>query len=93
MIDKNWFCIVTKENRDILSKWRELSSGNSIDIGKLVGVSYDGDGIFRKGHNPARSIKGGTGTYSYDFGKEITFEQFKEFILKEKSQESIYEIY
>lgn len=81
-LPKLWHVVVTKESQKELEIWR----GVSLPINKIVGVYNKGGG---KGHNPYGKIKGD----SYDFGEEITFEEFKVLVLKKQPTEPIYEIY
>lgn len=67
--DKPFYVVVTEDNKDILSKWR----GTKLSVSKLVGLSLTNNKL-NKGHNPVYETKGDT----YDFGNEITFEQFLE---------------
>lgn len=86
ILPKNWYVIVTKENQDKVSEWRFENKTYRVDIGKLCGYSTGTQGMEGKGHNPANEPKGD----SYDFGKEITFEQFKKYVLKEESSNDDY---
>ena len=83
-LPKKWFVIVTEENQDILSKWRfDDIYISKIAVGKIVGmVQWKKKGIIEKNHNPIEFIK----TSVYDFGKEITFEQFEEYVLGIKKE-------
>ncbi len=82
----NWWVAVTNENKEILGKWR----GCVLEKGKLVGIVRDNyDGSFRKGHNPINSTRD-TDRNGFDFGNEITFAQFCQFILKEEIIHSIW---
>jgi len=78
-----WHIIVTKENQDIVTKWREVTGDYKLPIGHLTGITKIGNNL-NKGHNPGKSIRK-EGRYGFDFGEEITFEQFKKYVLKEKS--------
>jgi len=75
-----WYVIVDKENLDILSNWI-FPNGFKLTIGGIAGVCNYGGKIGNKGHNLTKIIKG----YRYDFGVEITFEQFKKYVLKEET--------
>ena len=48
----------------------------------IVGMTYFG-GKLRRGWNPKNKIKD-VGPEGWDFGEEITYEQFKEYVLGEK---------
>lgn len=79
----NWYVIVTEENQNILSKWRYENNYNFLKIGYIVGMTKNGDGsIVEKGHNPIENIRCSPSRCSYDFGNEITFEQFEKYVLK-----------
>lgn len=65
--DRPFYVVVTEDNKDVLSKWRDVK----LVVGKLVGLSLTGTKL-EKGHNPVAQSKGDT----YTFGNEITFEQF-----------------
>lgn len=71
----NWWIAVTEENKDVLSKWRS----STLSVGQLCGMCKWNTGEILKGHNPINK----TNSYSYSFGNEITFEQFKKYVLKE----------
>jgi hypothetical protein len=82
VLPKLWHVVVTEENQNILEKWR----GVKLRINQITGVcNMRGE----KGHNSYGDIK----NRSYNFGKEIKFEEFKVLVLKEQSTEPIYEIY
>ena len=71
-----WYVKVTEENKDILSKWRfGKDSLLKLDTFHITGMYFSYDGKLEKGHNPEYKTK--------LFGKEITFEQFKKWVLKE----------
>lgn len=71
----NWWIAVTEENKDVLSKWRS----STLSVGKLCGMCKWNTGEIIKGHNPINRVS----SSSYSFGNEITFEQFKKYVLKE----------
>ena len=72
-----WYCVVTKENQNILSKWRFSNNYDKLEIESITGICNKYN---RKHHNPKNEIRGDI----YDFGIEITFEQFKKWVLKEE---------
>lgn len=70
-----WYVRVTEENQEVLSKWRQICpvyTGNIVGMCKLIN-----ENCIKKGHTASGRTKGKT----YDFGEEITFEQFKQEIL------------
>jgi len=77
----NWWVQATDENYDIINKWfRERASCTANRHGK-IGIYLNSSSALVYGnitkHDPPKASH-------YDFGEEITFEQFKQFILKEK---------
>jgi len=75
VLPDRWHVVVTEENQEILSRWREYLGMLPID--NIVGIcNKDGN----KGNNPKSSLVG----KDYDFGKEITFDQFKKYVLKDQ---------
>ena len=79
-----WHIKVTDENAKILSEWRNSGRLNSSHI---VGICKFYNGTLRKEHNP-KDIIFELGRNGYTFGKEITFEQFKKWVLnKNKNYE------
>lgn len=80
-----WWVRVTNENKEILTKWRH-SNTNTVyprSVGELVGMSKSNDiGTITKGHNRVNITKSDD-KYGYNFGNEITFDQFKKYVLKE----------
>ena len=85
-LPKLWHVVVTQENREILSKWRDVK----LNTNQITGVCYHNG---EKGHNPLHDIKDKDPNFSYNFGEEITFEEFKVLVLKEQPLEPNYEIY
>lgn len=77
VLPKLWHVVVTEENVDVLSKWRfgEEYPKHKLNIGYIVGFSSWQNS---KQHNPSDS-RG-------SFGSEITFDQFKKYVLKETTQ-------
>lgn len=76
VLPKYWYVVITEENAEILTKWR--GARNLLKVGQVVGIAIDGS----KGHNPL---------YSTDcfHNFEITFEQFKKYVLKEDTDEFV----
>src|SRR5690606_6305207 len=74
-----WHVIVTEENKEVLHKWRDPNKlGVSLIVGDIVGMSYG-----KREHNRVSRvgglshIKSAPGAiYPYDFGEEITMDQF-----------------
>jgi hypothetical protein len=79
-LPKNWYVVVTEENRDLLSKWRFDDNENKLDVGDNCGIVKTPH-RFTKAHSSSGCIKDLDGLWSYDFGQEITFEQFKKHVL------------
>jgi len=82
----NWHIIVTKENAEEVLRWRFKNSYKNEDKitfkNHLVGMTIDYDGtLYEKGHNPKDKVKDPDG--HYDFGIEITYEQFKKYVLNQ----------
>lgn len=83
VLPEKWYIIVTEENKSHVNKW--YANGDSflkpfLHICGMV-KQY---GEIEKGYNEINDIKNGSGNdFTYDFGTEITFEQFKEHVLKE----------
>lgn len=77
VLPKFWHVVVTEENVDVLSKWRfgEEYPKHKLNIGYIVGFSSWQNS---KQHNPSDS-RG-------SFGSEITFDQFKKYVLKGTTQ-------
>lgn len=69
-----WHVKVNKETQTIISKW--YSKDFTIPLNSIAGI----DDRLTRGWNPQHILKG----LDYDFGKEITFEQFKKYVLKEE---------
>lgn len=75
VLPERWHVLVTEENQQIVSDWRleYKNTKNLINIDKIVGICNPGE----KGHNPKTELKSDT----YDFGIEITTEQFRKYVL------------
>lgn len=68
-----WHVIITKENLELVSKWKAVNLENY--IGGVAGVCSEFPGS--RSHNHTMSSDWGYST-------EITFEQFKQYVLKEE---------
>ncbi len=79
-LHKNWYVVITEENKDTMTEWRGCSPGTLI-VGKITGLFGEN---LSKEHNPICNIGG--------FGSEITFEQFKQHVLKETNMKQTFNI-
>jgi len=79
VLPERWHVVVTEENQEILSRWKYKASTPLLKIGFIVGIATSNG---RPDHNPGHIKKGD----SYDFGEEITTEQFKKYVLKEEKK-------
>ncbi len=82
VLPPRWYVVVTKENAEVLSKWRWPNESYKLGPGQIVGIcESDDNGQFRlhsRGHNPIK--------HTASFGDcEITYEQFQKYVLKEDS--------
>lgn len=84
-----WYVICTVENRELLENWRfNKQSRYSLLTGTFVGMYRTDDSVhhnnlidtFYKGHTISGNPKG----VDYDFGIQITTEQFIKYVLKEE---------
>jgi hypothetical protein len=80
----NWHILVTEENAEDVLTWRFEDIYNDKDKitfkNHLVGMTINHKGTqYVKGHNPKDDITDPDG--HYDFGIEITYEQFKRYVL------------
>lgn len=82
-LPKNWHVVVTGENQKEVSEWRGYQG--LIPIGKIAGICLKFNSSFHKGHNSQNDIKDKDGWY--DFGQEITTEQFRKYVLKKEVEE------
>ena len=94
ILPKNWHIIVTEENAEDVLKWRfEESFENKYKLefsDYLVGMTINHSQTkYGKGHNPKYNIKSKNG---YDFGIEITYQQFKEHVLKQNPVKHLTEL-
>lgn len=81
-LPENWHVITTEENREVLSDWRwGKGYAKPIEAGKIVGMVMSiSKGFCTKSNNPKECVKSDT----YDFGIEITYNQFKFHVMGEK---------
>ena len=72
-IPKTWYVFVTEENQEVLFNWRfkDPSPDCKLSTDHIVGKSINSE----RGHNPKELTK--------NFGNEISYEDFKKYILKE----------
>jgi hypothetical protein len=78
VLPKNWHVVVTAENQKVLSDWRFEGRGHKLRIGNIAGCSRSNPKV--RGHNDGDGIIGD----NYNFGTEITFDQFKQYVLNIK---------
>ena len=82
-LPKNWHVVVTEENQKEVSEWR-FKTPEKICLGFIAGVVYKvPQDRYEKGHNPGDLIK----KPDYDFGTEITTEQFRKYVLKKEVEQ------
>lgn len=79
ILPDNWHILVTEENAKDVLKWRFEDNYNRRDNTRFLDYIVGMDGTGFKGHNPKDQIKSED---SYDFGNEITYAQFKKYVLK-----------
>jgi len=78
----NWYIEITEENTDSVHKWYNKHWPKSLlEEGNLAGVYKNRNGKFQVGM--LDSIKSDKKADTYDFGNEISFNDFKKYILKE----------
>lgn len=71
-LPKCWYVRVTKENKNVLSKWRFPDSNNYLLEGYITGMYKWKNGKLSKEHDSQ---------VNNEWENEITFEQFERFIL------------
>jgi hypothetical protein len=71
VLPETWYVVVTKDNQKILSDWR----GTKLSVGYITGM--------HKWQDHEKSSKEHNYDLSEDWENEITFEQFKQYVLKE----------
>ncbi len=82
VLPEKWYCIVTNENYEILNNWRKIKCGDDF-IDNYIGLGYaiasychfDSSFYYTKNHI----------SYIPKLYIEITTEQFKKYVLKEKN--------
>ena len=91
-LPKNWHVVVTQENIEEVLNWRfknkvkEYEITNFLESENVVGVTFDSiNNNYKKGHNPKSRTKDEEG--DYDFGIEITTEQFRKYVLNKQVNE------
>lgn len=79
---------ITEENKEDVRKWRDY---NSLEVGKIAGKTINSKGIITIGHNEntAFGIRDDRKDSYWDFGTEITYEQFKKYVIKQDNMEEI----
>lgn len=78
VLGKIWHIKVTEENQNIVSEWRFTDTSKKLNIGYVTGMyNWNGEGrrIFKE-HNSYKDDN--------NWGDEITFEQFKKYVLKQE---------
>ena len=84
VLPQNWWIRVTDENKDILTKWFGDDGLTNMDLVGITKVMHSGDVYYSKSFNHFDSIKSyDEGYYHFDFGEEITYDQFIEYVFKE----------
>ena len=78
VLPQTWWVRVTKENIDVLKQWRFNNTISRLEIGWVVAMAYNGHS-FNKEHNNEPY------TNNYDFGVEITYQQFLKYVLKQET--------
>lgn len=87
-LPENWYVLVTEDNREVLSDWiwGKGRTHKPIEAGKIAGmINYILPKNYIKAHNPKECVK----SDNYDFGIEITYNQFKFHVMGEKSKEEL----
>jgi len=77
VLPESWYIVVTEENTNDVSNWR--GCGSNLQPGWFAGMYKWSDSLIAKGHNM-------TATPRDKCGLEITYEQFKKYVLKTKSK-------
>ena len=84
---KNWYVVVTEENRKKLAEWRAPEENDfTLRIGSIVGMVIENFNIpnnLVKGHAESGEPK----SSFYDFGEEISYDEFRFHILKEYTRQ------
>lgn len=83
VLPEKWYIIVNEENKIKVNNWYFNGDTFLKPYLHICGMVKQ-YGSIEKGYNELPNIKNGDGNdSSYDFGIEITFEQFKEHVLKD----------
>lgn len=83
VLPEKWYIIVNEENKIKVNNWYGYGDLFLKPNLHICGMAKQ-YGKVEKGYNEVQNIKNGDGNdSSYDFGIEITFEQFKQHVLKE----------
>jgi hypothetical protein len=85
ILPENWHVVITKDNYDILSKYFATIHSHSKLYTTGVMGKYSKTGIGMVNNGKLR-------TFSYDFGQEITLQQFETYVLKTPKQKSSFPI-
>lgn len=85
VLPDTWYVIVTDENKEVLQNWRfKKDFRNVFNIGSIVIWDYDRyTGSYDKTHSAILSYE------RHPNSKEITFEQFKKYVLKQSNMKEI----
>lgn len=86
ILPKNWYVVVTKENQEALSKWY-YSKEYLIPIDYAVEISSG-----EKEYNTKDKFANPDIFFPQDRRKEITFEQFKKYVMKQNDYPKIMEV-
>lgn len=92
VLSENWYVLVTEKNWKECFNWRFSNREfkqykNWLKPNEhLVGITKSSNGNLEKGHDKITEIKGG----NYDFGQEITYDQFKKYVLKQQEEDYSY---
>jgi len=73
VLPESWHIVVTSNNKEILSKWRKVE----LECNQITGMHSWGHRTTKE-HNPVTSKDG--------FGIEITFDQFKKYVLEQPEE-------
>ena len=88
VLPENFYIRVTEENQPVLAKWLEMSHPHYLTSAHIAGITLKNNG-FGKGYNPAGRIKNNDPN-GYDFGNEITYIQFKKYVLNQEVDKEDY---
>lgn len=86
ILPKNWHINVTEENKEEVRKWSNIG----VSTTDLCGIVKLFNPIrFETAYNTKGYIKE-EGKYAYDFGQEITYNQFKKYVLNQPEENFSY---